>query len=338
MLLALLTACGGGESNVVTGNRDGVLHYGNGAEPQGLDPHLVTGIPEHHVLAALYEGLVNLDPETLAPTPGVADAWEVSDDKLTYTFRLRPDAKWSNGDPVTAQDFLYAWRRILTPELGSLYSYMLHGVVNAKAYNDGELTEVRVQGAQLTGPFALAAHPQPRVWAATSAGLVAVDVDTLQPMERQEDVLATSLAADASGQVWATDGALLWERIGADDWTAYRPSVPARAVSAHPAGRGVWIHTEGPVVHATKAALQAGTRTVPAGQAVDALGRLLVTDASGLLRYGTEPVVAVAGLLDGAAIAAPRSPVGFAKFRASHILTSPSSPHVASRVPAAPGS
>ena len=73
VLMALLTACGGGESNVESGNRDGFLHYGNGAEPQGLDPHVVTGVPENHIIRALFEGLAVKNPITLEPEPGVAE-------------------------------------------------------------------------------------------------------------------------------------------------------------------------------------------------------------------------------------------------------------------------
>ncbi|MEH6603915.1 MAG: hypothetical protein V7732_11995, partial [Halomonas aquamarina] len=85
----LLSGCGSGESNVTTGNRDGILHWGNGTDPQELDPHIVTGVPEHHILTALLEGLVLKDPATLEPIPGVAESWEVSNDGKTYTFLLR---------------------------------------------------------------------------------------------------------------------------------------------------------------------------------------------------------------------------------------------------------
>ena len=81
VLMALLTACGGGESNVESGNRDGFLHYGNGAEPQGLDPHVVTGVPENHIIRALFEGLAVKNPITLEPEPGVAERWDISDDE-----------------------------------------------------------------------------------------------------------------------------------------------------------------------------------------------------------------------------------------------------------------
>ncbi|REJ72579.1 MAG: peptide ABC transporter substrate-binding protein, partial [Proteobacteria bacterium] len=97
-LALLLTACGSGESNVVSGNREGLLHYGNGAEPQGLDPHVVTGVPENHLIRALFEGLAVKNPKTLEPEPGVAERWEISDDGTVYTFYINPDAKWSNGE------------------------------------------------------------------------------------------------------------------------------------------------------------------------------------------------------------------------------------------------
>ena len=73
--ITVLAACTGGESNVVSGNRDGIFHYGNGSEPQGLDPHVVTGVPENHILRALFEGLAVKNPYTLEPEPGVAESW-----------------------------------------------------------------------------------------------------------------------------------------------------------------------------------------------------------------------------------------------------------------------
>jgi oligopeptide transport system substrate-binding protein len=66
----LLSACGGGESNVDQGNRDGTFHWGNGTEPQSLDPHIATGVPEHNIITALMEGLVAKDSKTLAPKLG----------------------------------------------------------------------------------------------------------------------------------------------------------------------------------------------------------------------------------------------------------------------------
>ena len=118
-----------------------ILHLGNGAEPMGLDPQLVTGVPEHQIISALIEGLVAEDKKDLHPVPGVAERWENSTDGLVWTFHLRQNARWSNGDPVTAQDFVQSYKRMLTPTLGSQYAYMLHVVKNAESYNSGELKD-----------------------------------------------------------------------------------------------------------------------------------------------------------------------------------------------------
>ena len=136
-----LSACGAGESNVVQGNREGILHYGNGAEPQGLDPHVVTGVPENHVIRALFEGLAVKHPETLEPEPGVAESWEISEGGTVYTFYINPEARWSNGEAITASDYVWSWNRALHPKTGNLYAYMLYPVKNAELYAKGELED-----------------------------------------------------------------------------------------------------------------------------------------------------------------------------------------------------
>ncbi|MGK0441538.1 MAG: oligopeptide transport system substrate-binding protein [Pseudohongiellaceae bacterium] len=144
----LLTACGGGETNVSTGNREGILHFGNGAEPQELDPHIVTGVPEHHIISALLEGLVSKNPKTLEPMPAVAESWSVSDDGKIYTFNLRPNAKWSNGDAVTAEDFVWSWQRGLTPAMGNQYAYMYYAIKNAEAFAKGKISDFSKVGVK----------------------------------------------------------------------------------------------------------------------------------------------------------------------------------------------
>ncbi len=143
LLSFFLVACGGGaeSSRVATGNVEGVLHFGNGTEPQGIDPHIVTGVPEHHIIGALFEGLVTKNPYNLEPEPGVAESWDISDDGKIYTFHLRDNARWSNGELVTAEDFRWSWERALTPELGSLYNYMFFPILNAEAFAIGELDD-----------------------------------------------------------------------------------------------------------------------------------------------------------------------------------------------------
>lgn len=141
-----------------------VLSLGNGAEPKSLDPHLVTGVAEHNILAALLEGLVAEDPRTLAPVPGVAERWEISSDGCTYTFHLRAEGRWSNGDPVLASDFVFSFRRMLAPALAAEYAYMLYPLKNAKAYNTGALTDPAQIGATATTERTLVLqleHPTP---------------------------------------------------------------------------------------------------------------------------------------------------------------------------------
>ena len=107
----------------------------NGAEPKTLDPQLATGQPEHLILSSIFEGLARLDAQSLEPVPGVAESWEISGDGKTYTFHIRPGARWSDGQPITAHDFCYAWRRLQEPSLGSEYAYIMHMVRYAQAYN-----------------------------------------------------------------------------------------------------------------------------------------------------------------------------------------------------------
>jgi oligopeptide transport system substrate-binding protein len=118
-----------------------IWRIGNGTEPQDLDPQIVTGVPEHKILMALFEGLVTENPKDLSPEPGVAEKWELSPDGLVYTFHLRAGAQWSDGTPLTATTFVRSYQRMLTPALGAEYSYLLHFVKNAKAFNEGKLTD-----------------------------------------------------------------------------------------------------------------------------------------------------------------------------------------------------
>ena len=136
-IISVLVSCSESISNVDAALEKQILYIGNGAEPKDLDPHVVTGVPESHILMALLEGLVIRHPKDLDPLPGVAKSWDISSDGRIYTFNLRESAVWSNGDPVTAFDFVYAWQRMLTPSLGSKYPDMLYDVENAEEFNKG---------------------------------------------------------------------------------------------------------------------------------------------------------------------------------------------------------
>ena len=139
--VALLLSCHRPETNVAKGTRLQILHKGNGQEVQDLDPQIVNGVGEYNVISALLEGLVAEDPHDLHPVPGVAERWEISDDGKTYLFHLRRNARWSNGDPVTAHDFVESYHRILSPGLAADVAYMLYPVRNAEAFNKGALKD-----------------------------------------------------------------------------------------------------------------------------------------------------------------------------------------------------
>ncbi len=114
-----------------------VLMRGNGEEPQTLDPHLAEGVPSANILRDLFEGLTTTDPDGRI-VPGAAIHWDISRDGLTYTFYLDPNGRWSNGDEVTAEDFVWSWRRVVNPQTAAAYSRMLAPVANATAILAGE--------------------------------------------------------------------------------------------------------------------------------------------------------------------------------------------------------
>ncbi|MYZ47207.1 peptide ABC transporter substrate-binding protein [Propylenella binzhouense] len=114
-----------------------VYTRGNDADPETLDQHKTSTISEANVLRDMYEGLVVYDAKAKV-VPGVAESWTVSDDGLTYTFKLRTDAKWSNGDPVTAGDFVFSLQRIMNAETGAKYANILYPIKNAEKLNKGE--------------------------------------------------------------------------------------------------------------------------------------------------------------------------------------------------------
>ncbi len=130
-----------------------VLRFNNGAEPEYLDPQMMTGQPDGRIAWALFEGLTSYDPKDLTPLPGMAESWEISEDGRVYLFHLRKNARWSNGDPLTAHDFVYSWRRFLNPATAAQYAYLLFGVRHGKAYCTGEwigrfwATELRRRGS-----------------------------------------------------------------------------------------------------------------------------------------------------------------------------------------------
>lgn len=144
-LAGLATGCGGAANTKYFGSTHApagqVFTFNNGTEPETLDPNLMSGQPDGRLARMLFEGLTVIDPQTLAPAPGLAARWDISPDARVYTFHLRPGAQWSDGHAVTAGDFYYGWMRALSPTLGGRNAGMLTPIVNADAYNKGDITD-----------------------------------------------------------------------------------------------------------------------------------------------------------------------------------------------------
>jgi oligopeptide transport system substrate-binding protein len=151
LLLAVTTflaACGGnndtakdnngGTANKPAEKKEQVLNLLETSEIPSLDSALATDQVSFIVLNNVMEGLYRLGKDN-KPVPGVAESYEVSEDGKTYTFKLRKDAKWSNGDPVTAHDFVFAWRKVLDPKTASEYAYIMYDIKNAEEVNQGKL-------------------------------------------------------------------------------------------------------------------------------------------------------------------------------------------------------
>lgn len=133
--LILLAACSRAANTTI--HSPDYLVRGNGAEIKSLDPHYIDGQWEANVVGDMLVGLTT-DAADGTPMPGAATSWETSPDGKTWTFHMREHV-WSDGQPVTAEDFAFAWRRILEPARGAPYAYYLWLIKNAKAISEGKL-------------------------------------------------------------------------------------------------------------------------------------------------------------------------------------------------------
>jgi oligopeptide transport system substrate-binding protein len=159
-----------------------VMRYISGSEPESLDPQVSTGQPEARIYMALYEGLVEFDPKTTLPIPAIAESWEIDGDASEFVFRLRRNARFSNGDPITAHDFVYSIRRGLRPELASRNAYLAYEIKYAQGYNEGG---VFVRDPR-TGEFVRAKDAAPDNPASTAATTAAQSSVTNIPKTAEE--------------------------------------------------------------------------------------------------------------------------------------------------------
>ena len=144
LLLMLLVVTGCSKSDFL----DNTYVIANGAEPTTFDPALVTNVSDGRICRGLFEGLVALDPKGLLPIPGCA-SWTVSGDGLKYTFTLRENLKWSNGTPLLASDFAYAWHRILAKKVPSSYASLLFCIKNAESFYKSKLSNFNEVGVKV---------------------------------------------------------------------------------------------------------------------------------------------------------------------------------------------
>ena len=185
-------------AQAVTPAKEQIARIGNGAEPRELDPAISTGVPESKILDNLFEGLTTLDPFTLEPIPGVAKSWTVSKDGKVYTFKLRHDAKWSDGRAITAEDFVWSWRRAVSPKLASEYAYQLYYIKNGEKINLGAIKDLKRLGVSALDKHTLKVELENP----TPFFLKLAAFHTLYPIPRH-------IVEKHSGQSWTRPGVMV---------------------------------------------------------------------------------------------------------------------------------
>jgi oligopeptide transport system substrate-binding protein len=174
-----------------------VLRYVTGDEPESLDPQVSTGQPEGRIYMALYEGLTVYGPKDMQPIPGVAERWDVNRDSTEFTFHLRQNARWSNGEALTAQDFVYSLRRGLSPDTASRFAFLAYYVKYAQPYNEGA---VFARDAQ-TGQFLLKQDFEPEAAqkeAAPAAAPAGLSVEVSKATEQKATDEAPAQVAETA--------------------------------------------------------------------------------------------------------------------------------------------
>lgn len=156
LLTAILSVLGGcGTPAPVAEEPEQAFVYYNGPEPRTVDPGLLTDSYGAFLALNLFEGLTVWDAAANEVRPGVAESWEISEDNSRYTFRLREDARWSDGKPVTADDFVTAWHRVLNPDTQAAFATLLYPIRGARELHTGQTTDASTFGAQVIGPHTL---------------------------------------------------------------------------------------------------------------------------------------------------------------------------------------
>jgi oligopeptide transport system substrate-binding protein len=202
-LFLLVCGCGKHETPADAAVRSQTLLLGNGAEPADLDPPTATAFTDMNIITALFEGLTFIDERTAQPVPAAAERWEVSPDELTWTFHLRPNAAWSNGDPLTADDFVQSFRRVVAPAMALENASYLFALKNAEAINGGKLSDITQLGCAAPDPHTLVLtleRPTPHL-------LLLTALTPWYPINPR--VLQKFGAMDKQGTAWTRPGNLI---------------------------------------------------------------------------------------------------------------------------------
>ena len=197
-----LVSCAKRETPVEEGLRTHTLLLGNQSEPATLDPHVYDAATDFNIISALFEGLTTYDEKTATAAPGVAERWEISADGLIYMFHLRADARWSNGDRVTARDFVYSFERFMLPALGNVYAYYFSPIRGADDFSSGKTKNFSDVGVEAIDDATLRltlAHPVPY--------LLGILVTSALPVHRAS-VEAAGRSDDRASR-WAQPGKLV---------------------------------------------------------------------------------------------------------------------------------
>lgn len=195
------------------------LRYITGAEPQTLDPQYMTGQPESRIAAAIFDGLVEYEETTMKPRASLATSWQPNEDGTIWTFKLRTDAKWTDGKQLNAHDYVYSWQRAVSPQFAAPYASLMYVVKNAQAYNE--------QGAFVldpkTGKFATEADLE-------RAGKDGpINYTGRAPERFDKPTVATAEAQNASGSAQAADAGAATAVVSKDKYLFVPADAEARA-------------------------------------------------------------------------------------------------------------
>lgn len=177
------------------------LRYISGSEPESLDPQVPTGQPEARVLMSLYDGLVEYEPKTMEAIPAIAESWEISPDGTEFLFHLRKNATFSNGAKITAKDFVYTFRRGLSPELAAQNAYLAYYIKNGEAYNSGKAFVKNADGSFMLESDLEEKKPAEEVKAQTTTEKTATQTEepakeVEKPLDTEKAVKAATFGAD----------------------------------------------------------------------------------------------------------------------------------------------